>query len=137
MEKPMTFLSAVLIFKIIGTFLFLVGPLLLLPTPKLLQVMKLPREAAAMTTPFRYMGIAYFAIAFGYAAGLPSIAIGRFPWEVVTMGLISNIGGTGLTFYTKGYQRSKMALITMIFTGLVALGLIIACVMGDAAIAPL
>jgi hypothetical protein len=120
----MSWLSLLLIVKIVVTGLLVAIPFLLLPKPKL-------EKSTNITAPspvfFRLYGVAISALLVGYAFGIPSSEAGRFPWGVVCMGVISNIGASILllTYARRSLQNRLMG----IFFGLIALWLIAAMIL--------
>ena len=116
----MTFLTLLLLSKIVGT-LFTVGlPLLLLPIETLDRFAGLRSEHGTL---YRLYGIAIMALLVGYSGGVFQAQAGQFPSGVVHMGLVSNAGATVILLLSKvpGLVKSSA-----VFFGLISLGLLAA-----------
>lgn len=109
----MTYLALVLIFKIVVTALSVSLPFLTLPGEKLSARLQVGAEALPLA---RIYGIAVTALLVGYAGGFAPAAAGVFPWSVVLMGIVSNLGVTIGLFVTGGWRRSVSA--PVIFGGI-------------------
>jgi len=115
----MTYLDLVLLAKIVGTAMFVGLPFLLLPAPRLIGLLQI--EGAEPAIPLiRLYGWAVIALLVGYSFGFSWIANGDFPVAVVTMGLVSNAGGTALLVLTGAWRK---ALPMTLFLGAIALSL--------------
>jgi len=124
----MSWLSLLLIIKVVVTSVLVVLPFLFLPKFKL-------EKAMNITTPtptfFRLYGVAILALLVGYSFGIPYAENHNFPWGVVCMGVVSNGGATLLLLLS---QTSKQNKILGVFFALVTLALVIAIVVPEAAL---
>ena len=121
----MSWLSLLLIIKIIVTFILVALPFLFLPR---LKLEKATNTTATSTLFFRLYGLAILALLVGYSFGIPIAESGNFPWGVVCMGLVSNSGAAIILFRLgKGLQNIVMAT----FFTLVTIGLIISLVLPE------
>lgn len=116
----MTLLSLLLLFKIAVTALLASLPLLLLPGAAIQARLKIGADALPVA---RLYGIAVTALLVGYAGGIAPAEAGQFPWGVVLMGIVSNLGATIGLLVTGGWRASVAA--PVIFGG-IALALIAA-----------
>jgi hypothetical protein len=100
----MSFITLVLIAKIIVTGIMTAVPFLFQPAERLAA-----RTGAGVggATLFRLYGIAILAVLVGYASGFWLIGRGEFPWGVVAMGLVSNGGGATVLFASGAWRRAK------------------------------
>ncbi|MEM7781230.1 MAG: hypothetical protein AAF697_12640 [Pseudomonadota bacterium] len=117
----MTYLDLILIAKIVGTALFVGLPFLLLPSARLIGLLKIEGAEAAMPL-IRLYGWAVIALLVGYCFGFSWITGGTFPFGVVTMGLVSNAGATVLLMITGAWRQ---ALPVTVFLGVIAASLMI------------
>ncbi|MDM8525493.1 hypothetical protein QUF80_19160 [Desulfococcaceae bacterium HSG8] len=117
----MSFLSMLIILKVVITGLVVVLPFLFLPKSKLEKT----------TTFFRLYGVAILALLVGYCFGIKSAENNQFPWGVVCMGAVSN-GGAALLLLLS--RSGKQNLILGTFFALVTLGLVTAMVVPEAAL---
>lgn len=111
----MTFLALILIFKIAVTALTVSAPLLILPGARLQARLQVGADALPVA---RLYGIAVTALLVGYAAGFAPAQAGAFPWGVVLMGIVSNLGATVGLIITGGWRRAVAA--PFIFGGIAA-----------------
>jgi len=117
----MTWISLLLIVKIVITALIVALPFLLLPNSFLEKFTSIKTNDPGF---FRLYGIAITALLVGYAFGIPLAENGQFPWGVTYMGTISNAGAAVILMaYAKGNNQNRML---SVFFGLIALGLIVA-----------
>lgn len=120
----MTWLSLLLITKIVATGLLVAVPFMLFPKSKLEKSLNITTSTPVF---FRLYGMAITALLVGYAFGIPAAEAGRFPWGVACMGTVSNAGAAILLL---SYSRkSKQNRILGAFFGLIALGLIAAMIL--------
>lgn len=119
----MSWLSLLLIIKIAVTTILVAAPFLLLPTSKLEIVTNITAPTSLF---FRLYGVAIAALLVGYAFGIPAAEAGRFPWGVVCMGTVSNVGAVIFLLVHSPDSKNR---VPAAFFGLVALGLIAAMAM--------
>jgi len=112
----MTYLDLILLAKIAGTALFVGLPFLLLPTKKLVTLLKIEGSEAAVPL-IRLYGWAVIALLVGYSFGFSWVTRDVFPIGVVTMGLVSNAGATALLVFTGAWRQ---AMPMTIFLGAIA-----------------
>lgn len=124
----MTWLSLLLVFKIVVTLLSSVLPLLLLSAPSVAR--RLEIEVAAVPY-LRLYAVALLALLVGYAGGLQTAESGLFPDGVVRMGIVSNVGATLMLLHTGLHRRLWPA--APLF-GAITLGLVAAASRPDAAL---
>ena len=118
----MTYLDLILLAKIAGTALFVGLPFLLVPAPRLVSLLQIEGAEAAMPL-IRLYGWAVIALLVGYSFGFSWVTGDVFPVGVVTMGLVSNAGGTILLVLTGAWRK---ALPMTICLGLIATSLAVA-----------
>jgi len=116
----MTWLSLLLIIKIVVTTILVAVPFLFLPKSAL---EKLTGMSGNKPVFFRLYGVAIVALLVGYCFGIPSAENGIFPWGVIAMGTASNSGAAALLLTNAG--NSKANLLLGSFFALIALGLIV------------
>lgn len=116
----MTWLSLLLVFKIVVTLFSSVLPLLLLSRPAVARQLEI--DVAAVPY-LRLYAVALLALLVGYASGLQTAETGVFPDGVVRMGIVSNVGAT-LGLLTTGLYRRLWPAVPIF--GAIALGLIAA-----------
>jgi hypothetical protein len=121
----MTYLALVLAFKIVVTALMVSLPLLLLPGRHLQMRFKVGEDALPLA---RLYGIAVTALLVGYAAGFAPAQAGVFPWGVVVMGIVSNLGATVGLVVTGGWRTSIAA--PFVFGGIALALIAAACLPG-------
>jgi hypothetical protein len=126
----MSFISLLLIAKIIVTGLMIALPFLLLPADKLSKM----TGADNATTLFRLYGIAIAALLVGYGSAFPLIADGKFPFGIAAMGILSNGGPAAFMFATGAWQRQKFM---SFFLASVGISLVLASLNSTAAMRPL
>lgn len=114
----MSFLSGLLIFKILGSIVLICIPFLFFPQQKLEHLTKIRAENSSL---FRLYGLAVLSLLVGYSFALSESLNGEFPWHGVIMGLVSNGGASILLFSTGAWKSAK---IPTTFVTLVAVGLI-------------
>lgn len=124
----MTYLALVLTFKIVVTALTVSLPFLFLPGKDLQARFQVGAEALPLA---RLYGVAVTALLVGYAGGFAPAQAGVFPWAVVMMGIVSNLGATIGLFVTGAWRTSTAA--PFIF-GAIAFALIAAAVRPDFAL---
>ena len=114
-----SFLSLVIGFKIIVTFVSVSRPFLFAPKPSLEELTEI---TAHSDTFFRLYGVAITALLVGYASAFPTMWSGQFPWGIVLMGTVSNGGAAYvlLRHPTPGKLRSSAFLFGAIFVALLA-----------------
>lgn len=114
----MSILDIVLAVKIIGTGLFGALPFMFLSAARLGPMLGVGDDAIPLV---RLYGVAVLALLVGYSFGFSGMTGGRFPWGVVTMGIVSNGLGTLTMFLTGSVVRAKAmtALIASITVALV------------------
>jgi hypothetical protein len=130
LTDAMRILSAVLTVKIIFTILLWVVPLLLFPTVWLHHLgFPVPEPQIFL----RLLGMAYLALAVGYAFGLRSALRGIYPVGVVWTGIVSN-GGAFLLLAIAAIHKvwaswegvaGKAMWISLVATGAITVGLIV------------
>jgi len=116
----MTYLGLLLAVKIATTLAIVCMPLLFIPSSTLLARTQL---TAASLPWLRLYGVAMVALVVGYAYGLWSLGHGIFPWGVVLMGIVSNIGAS-LTLLATGLWK-RMRGITVLYSS-IGLALVLA-----------
>lgn len=99
----MSFLILILSIKIAITVLGLCVALLFLSKQR---VDALFGFGDASVTLYRLYGVAMLALTTAYTGGLLQAISGHFPVEVVSMGLVSNLGAA-VTMFMTGYARRK------------------------------
>jgi len=114
----MTSLSVLLATKILVTLVAVVAPFLLLPKARLDTLAGFGAPNLAM---YRLYGMAILALVVAYSGGFIATLSGRYPTEVVAMGLASNVGAAAIMLAT-GYAKSQKILTG--FFGLVGLAFI-------------
>lgn len=100
----MTILDIVLVVKIIGTGLFCALPFMFLPAARLGPMLGVGDDAMPLA---RLYGGAVLALLVGYGFGFSGMTGGRFPWGVVTMGIVSNGVATLTMVLTGSVARAK------------------------------
>ncbi|TCL08120.1 hypothetical protein BXY66_0153 [Shimia isoporae] len=121
----MTLLTYVLILKIAISLLCLVAPYLLLPSARLDTITWLPKGTPLM---YRLYGTAILALLVAYGSGNYSLAHGIFPWGIVLMGIVSNLGATA---YMLMSQQRRALRGGIAFFGAIGLLLVAAALMPD------
>ena len=124
----MSWLSLLLIVKILVTSILVALPFLFLSKQKLEKTTNI---SAPTSTFFRLYGVAILALLVGYSFGIPSAENNQFPWGVICMGVVSNGGAASLLLISR---KSKQNLILGIFFALVTLGLVTASIIPQAAL---
>ncbi|MGL5344833.1 MAG: hypothetical protein ACRC9O_09560 [Plesiomonas sp.] len=114
----MSYLSLLLIAKIIVTALLVALPFLAAPLTKLEATTGLNAKNPLF---FRLYGIAITALLVGYGFGIPTAENGQFPWGVACMGFVSNSGAAFLLLRTSKQRTSSFWLGS--FFALVAVAL--------------
>lgn len=114
----MSFLSALLIFKIAGSILLICVPFLTFSQQKLERLTRIQAETPLL---FRLYGLAVISLLVGYSFALYSSLNNEFPMHGVIMGLVSNGGGSILLIANGGWNSSR---VPTIFVTIVAVGLI-------------
>ncbi len=124
----MTWLSLLLIVKIVVTSILVALPFLVLPKIKLEKVTKISAPSATF---FRLYGMAILALLVGYSFGISPAENNHFPWGVASMGLVSNCGAALILLLSRsGRQNQYLG----IFFSLIALGLITSMIAPEAAL---
>lgn len=116
----MSYLSLLLVTKIAVTALLVALPFLFAPLAKLEATTGV---SAKGTLFFRLYGVAIAALLVGYGFGIPVAESGQFPWGVVSMGFVSNVGAAFLLLQASKPRSSGFWLGT--FFALVAVALAI------------
>lgn len=113
-----SFLSALIFFKIAVTFVLVCLPFLLMTGSRLDQIAGVKAES---NTFYRLYGIAILALLVGYATAFPLLQSGQFPWGVVIMGAISNGGAAFILFLgsSRIAKRVFAPVLAAIFGGLI------------------
>lgn len=124
----MTYLALVLVFKMAITALTVSAPLLLLTGDRVRARFGIGEDALPLA---RLYGVSVTALLVGYAGGFAPAQSGVFPWGVVLMGIVSNLGATVCLVATGAWRRSAAA--PFIFGG-VALALIVTALFPVAAL---
>lgn len=126
-----SFLSALIFFKIAATFFLVCLPFLLMTGSRLDQIAGVKAKS---NTLYRLYGIAVLALLFGYATAFPLLQAGQFPGGVVIMGAISNGGAAFILFIgsSRVAKRVFAPVLAAIFSGL-----ILSLALPDFAIRPL
>ena len=127
----MAALSVLLWVKIIGTFFPVAAPLLILPKP---EIGKRSGFEASDISLYRLYGMAILALLVGYAGGYAQVLQGEFPIGVIAMGFVSNAGAFSVMLLT---GRAAKTPFSAAFFGLIAVGLALAFLFQDAAMATL
>ena len=125
LEFIMTWLSLLLLVKIIGSVLFLVLPLLFLSKEKLEKALLVQAQTPQL---FRLYGMAILALLVGYSFGVSAAESETFPWGVVFMGIVSNGGAALILLFSAGSKTNRISLIVF---GLIALGLVFSALYPD------
>ncbi len=124
----MTWLSLLLIVKIVVTSILVALPFLLLPKIKL---EKLTKIKASSNTFFRLYGMAILALLIGYSFGISPAENNQFPWGVASMGLVSNSGATVILLLSNSSRQNQYL---SVFFGLIAVGLITSMIAPEVAL---
>ena len=114
----MSFLSVLLIYKIVGSILLVCTPFLFFSQEKLEKLTKVQSQNTVL---FRLYGVAILSLLVGYAFALHASFNGQFPFNGVIMGLVSN-GGASIVMLSQGaWKTSKLpaAFVTSVAMGLV------------------
>lgn len=127
----MAALSILLWVKIIGTFLPVAAPLLLLPKSKIDALSGFEPSDVSL---YRLYGMAVLALLVGYAGGYFQVLDGVFPIGVIAMGFVSNAGACLIMLLT---GRAAKTPASAAFFGLIAAGLALSFFYQDAALRPL
>ena len=127
----MAALSVLLWIKIIGTFLPVAAPLLVLPKSKIDQLSGF--EASDISL-YRLYGMAVLALLVGYLGGYFQVLKGEYPIGVIAMGFVSNAGAFLVMLLTGRAQKTPLSAC---FFGLIAAGLAATFFVQDAALKPL
>ncbi|MBI3267869.1 MAG: hypothetical protein HYZ53_02515 [Planctomycetes bacterium] len=122
-------LSGVLAVKLAVTTLLWFAPLLLLPLD-CLRAIGIPDSSPPLF--LRLLGMAYLSLCVGYAFGLVATLQGRYPRSTVWTGIVSNGGAVVLlsigafqgAWETWGFYARVMMWTSLVFTGLISMGLI-------------
>ena len=75
---------------------------------------------------YRLYGIAMTALLTAYTAGLISLLHGKFPHEVVYMGIVSNLGAAIYLLTTGNWRGKKLSICVF---GILGLGFLFSAVM--------
>lgn len=86
----MTWLSLLLITKILVSVVLIIIPFMFFPKSKLDAMTRMKTDTTQF---YRLYGIAILALLVAYGSGIPLAQQGEFPWGIVLMGIVSNIGG--------------------------------------------
>lgn len=124
----MTLLTLLLIFKIAFTALTTSLPLLAATGSWLQTRMRFGADALPIA---RLYGIALTALLVGYASGITPSQAGIFPWGVVLMGIVSNLGATIGLLVTGGW---RVAVSAPIVYGGIAVALIASAIWSGVAL---
>ena len=127
----MAALSVLLWVKIIGTFFPVAAPLLILPKS---EIDKRSGFEASDIALYRLYGTAILALLVGYTGGYFQVLQGEFPIGVIAMGFVSNAGAFLVMVLT---GRATKTPVSAALLGLIALGLALAFLFQDAAMAAL
>ncbi|MEM9838077.1 MAG: hypothetical protein AAF830_02875 [Pseudomonadota bacterium] len=127
----MTFLVILLLAKIAVTLLAVALPFLALPKPTLDRLAQFDDPSPTL---YRLYGMAVTALLVGYTSGLVTALGGVFPWSIIAMGIASNAGATLILIIT-GAARTRV--LSTLFFGAIATGLILAALFPQAAMQPL
>ena len=124
-------LSILLLVKIIGTFISVAAPLLILPKAAIDRASRFAPSDGAL---YRLYGVAVLALLVGYSGGILQVANGEYPVTIVAMGLVSNLGAVLVIALT---GRAKQTPASVGFFGLITFGLAVSLAMKGFAISPL
>ncbi|NRA29816.1 MAG: hypothetical protein HRU11_06080 [Parvularculaceae bacterium] len=124
----MTWLTILLLIKIIGTLVTIAIPFLVLPKTKLDEIAGM---GAPSLTFYRLYGVAILALLTAYASGVLAAQAGVFPSGIVAMGLVSNAGAVAAILFT---GRGQHMVLSTVFFGSIAAGLALAFVLQDVAL---
>jgi len=111
----MTWLSLILVFKIIVSFVFLILPFLFLPKEKLEIMTSTQADTSQL---YRLYGVAVLALVVAYGFGISPAEAGVFPWGVVTMGIFSNMGASACMISYGVSKKNRFPIILFGFIGL-------------------
>ena len=125
----MTFLSLLLAFKISVSVMLLCIPLLFLGKRILDNIFDLEDSSIVF---YRLYGVAILALVAAYVGGFVAATAGRFPNEIVYMGVVSNLGSFTVMAVT-GYIRRRPLTATLF--GLIGVGFVVAAFIPDFAMA--
>ena len=117
----MNYLSAILLLKIVFTFITIVMPFMLMTKEKLDKIMQITAGSICL---YRLYGVAVLSILFAYSGGIYQSIDGVVPWTVIIMGLVSNIGGTLVLLFTgvakkQRFQTTFYAVISILLFSVV------------------
>lgn len=106
----MNYLSIILSFKIVITLVSIVLPFMLYHRSKLDRLMDMTSTSAIL---YRLYGVAVLSLLVAYSSGIYSATAGIFPWGVVFMGLVSNVGASSTLIILGSWKDYKF--LTLFF----------------------
>jgi len=118
----MTYLTILLLIKIIGTLLAIGIPFLFFPKAKLDELAGLGAPAVTL---YRLYGVAVLALLVAYTGGVLDAQAGRFPGGIVAMGIVSNAGAVAAIVCT---GRAQQMTVSVAYFGAIAAGLVVAAI---------
>jgi len=124
----MTILSLLLVFKITVSIAVLIIPFLFFSKEKLAAITKTTADTSQL---YRLYGIAILALLVAYGFGIAPAQAGIFPWGVVAMGIVSNVGAA-LCMLVFGVNKQNI--FGIVLFGTIGLGLIAAAIMPGVAL---
>jgi hypothetical protein len=123
----MSWLSWLLVIKIVITTISVAVPFMLFPPTWLKQKTGISADSLLI----RLYGVAITALLVGYGFGIPTANSGQFPRGVVYMGLVSNIGAALLLLQS---SKTRITFLLGIFFAVIATGLIVFLIKPDLAL---
>lgn len=111
----MSWLTVVLIIKIVVTLLFVALPSLF-ASSKVLDKIFGAEQGGELA--YRLYGVAIVALLVGYVTAIYSIAQGVFPWNIMMVGIASNAGASAILWKYRSDPKNR---ISAVFFGLIAL----------------
>jgi uncharacterized membrane-anchored protein YitT (DUF2179 family) len=127
----MTYLTLLLIVKIVVTFLFVALPFLFLSRQRIEKNIQIQANNSLF---FRLYGVAILALLVGYGSAIPLAEASILPTGILVMGLVSNAGASGLLFRL---GNGKQSMLLAAFFGIIAVLLVVALLFPSAALTKL
>ena len=125
----MSLLLIVFSFKILVTAAFLVPGFLILPKARMEKMLTVEVTSILL---FRLYGFAMAALLVAYITGALAVVDETFPWGIVVMGIVSNLGAA-ITLFTLG--RSRLNFLSGLLFGAIGIGFLVCALLPDLAMA--
>lgn len=123
-----SFLSALIAFKILVTLLLVCVPFLVLAPARLGALTGVSDPSGQI---FRLYGVAVLSLLVGYATAFSTLSEESFPWGIVIMGAISN---GGATLVLSRARTSRMRRLFLPLYGAIFVALVLSMAFPDVAI---